>query len=131
MIAIAHLDALAAARLEDARILLAANRFDGAVYLGGYAVEIALKARICRTLGWPDFPATRKEFEGLASFRTHDLDMLLRLSGREAIIKQSHFVDWNSVALWNPEARYRPIGSATAPDAITLVAAVDALLKVL
>lgn len=131
MIAVADLDGLAAARLEDAKILLGSNRFDGAVYMCGYAVEIALKARICRILNWPSFPMSQKEFQGLTSFRTHDLDVLLRLSGQEVRIKQHHFVDWNSVAVWNPEARYKPIGSATQPDAETIINAAHALLKVL
>ncbi|MCB0065385.1 MAG: HEPN domain-containing protein [Caldilineaceae bacterium] len=69
------------ARLEDAEVLLAANRYDGAMYLCGYAVELALKARICRTLKWAGYPSTRKEFEGYQSLRTHDLKVLLHLSG--------------------------------------------------
>src|ERR1700682_2846835 len=102
MIAVSDFDMISRARLEDARILLAGHRFDGAVYMCGYAVEVALKARICRTLGWPAFPMTQTEFQGLTSFKTHDLDLLLRLSGQEANIKQKHFVDWNAVAVWNP-----------------------------
>jgi HEPN domain-containing protein len=54
---------IAAARLEDARQLFVAGRFDGAAYLCGYAVELALKARICDTLAWSEFPETAKEFE--------------------------------------------------------------------
>lgn len=131
MISLADLDQIAAARLEDARVLLAASRFDGAVYICGYAVELALKARICRALNWPDFPFTRREFEGYASFRTHDLEVLLRLSGQEANIKQNHFLLWNPVALWNPDVRYRSIGSATKPVAETMFGSTDALLKVL
>jgi|SRR6185437_91857 len=131
MIAVTDLDGLAAARLEDARVLLTLKRLDGAVYMCGYAVEIALKARICRTLNWPEFPMSQGEFQGLSNFRTHSLDVLLRLSGQEARIKQNHFADWNSVSVWNPEARYKTIGSATQPDAESIVDAVDALLMVL
>ncbi len=131
MIAVDDLDKISGARLEDAKILLSAHRFDGAVYMCGYAIEVALKARVCRTLGWTDFPMSQKEFQGLMTFKTHDLDMLLRLSGQETNIKQNHFINWNSVALWNPEARYRPIGSATQADAETIIRAVEALAKVL
>lgn len=63
MIKVADLQKLARARLKDAKSLLSAKRFDGAIYIGGYVVEIALKARICRTLKWSEFPETRKEFE--------------------------------------------------------------------
>ncbi|MBA3343340.1 MAG: HEPN domain-containing protein [Gemmatimonadaceae bacterium] len=105
MIAVADLDTISRARVDDAKILLAAKRFDGAVYMCGYAIEIALKARVCRTLGWNEFPMTQNEFKGLTNFKTHDLDLLLRLSGVEANIKQIHFLVWNAVAVWNPEAR--------------------------
>jgi hypothetical protein len=91
MIALAELDNIAAARLEDARTLLAAGRFDGATYLCGYVVEVALKARICRVLNWPEFPSTGGEFQAYRSFQTHELDVLLRLSGQEPRIKQNHF----------------------------------------
>jgi len=50
VIPVAELDKLAQARLDDAQALLAANRYDGATYLCGYAVEMALKARTCRVL---------------------------------------------------------------------------------
>ena len=40
----------ARAHLRDAGILYRRGSYDGAAYLYGYAVEIALKARICRTL---------------------------------------------------------------------------------
>jgi hypothetical protein len=55
MISVAEPDSIARARIEDAQALLTAGRFDGATYLYGYAVEVALKARICRPLGWTEF----------------------------------------------------------------------------
>jgi HEPN domain-containing protein len=62
MATITELRTLARARLKDAQILFLAKRYDAATYLGGYAVELALKARICKTLGWTNFPETNKEF---------------------------------------------------------------------
>jgi HEPN domain-containing protein len=44
MISTSDLKAIARARLDDARVLLRGKRFDGAVYLSGYSVEVALKA---------------------------------------------------------------------------------------
>ena len=89
MISKADLLKIARGRLKDAAVLLAAGRHDGAIYLGGYVVEIALKHRICKTLKWK----TNREFQGYQSFKTHDLDVLLSLSGVEAkseqIISQS------------------------------------------
>ncbi|HEX8407274.1 MAG TPA: HEPN domain-containing protein, partial [Thermoanaerobaculia bacterium] len=71
MILVADLRAIAHARLKDAEVLMGANRTDGAGYVCGYAVELALKARICETLNWAGFPENRHEFHNFASFRTH------------------------------------------------------------
>ena len=46
MIGVDELDNIARARLDDAKALLVAGRFDSASYLSGYAVEVALKATI-------------------------------------------------------------------------------------
>jgi HEPN domain-containing protein len=123
-----NLKALARARLADAEALLRSRRSDGAAYLCGYVVELALKARICRTLRWPGFPEKRSEFDGLQSFKTHDLDVLLRLSGREQYIKVNLFPEWTVVSQWNPEARYQPIGTVTAPAVRSMLAAARKLL---
>ena len=88
MIVRSDLRNIARARLRDAEVLLGNQRYDGAIYLSGYSVEIALKARICRTLGWSGFPETNREFEGYQSLRTHKLDVLLHFSGAEARIKR-------------------------------------------
>lgn len=129
MLATNEVRRIAAARLKDAKVLFAARRYDGAVYLGGYAVELALKARICKTLRWSGYPETKKEFERLASFKIHDLDVLLRLTGREAIIKAKYLVEWSAVAAWNPEARYKPIGSATPADGKLMMESAAILMR--
>src|SRR6266480_3104755 len=124
MISPTELKAIARARIKDAEALLAAGRYDGSVYLCGYSVELALKARICRTLKWTGFPSTNKEFEGYHSFRTHNLDVLLHLSGAEKKIKQpKHIVAWSVVATWEPAARYRLIGTATFANASDMIRA--------
>ena len=131
MISVTGLDNIAAARLEDAKALLAAGRFDGATYLCGYAVEVSLKARICRVLNWPEFPSTGGEFQAYRSFQTHELDVLLRLSGQEVRIKQNHFALWNAVAVWKAESRYNVIGTAQQLDATAMIQAAEQLLNVL
>lgn len=128
MLAKEDLRKIARARLRDAEILLGAGRYDGAVYLCGYVVEVALKARICRTLKWSGYPETSREFEPLRPFRIHDLDILLRLSGRESFVKSMYFVEWSAVAAWNPEARYKPIGTASAADARLMLESAKVLL---
>ncbi len=83
------------------------KRYEGSIYLCGYGMELALKARICKTLAWSDFPETKTEFEQYKSFRTHDLEILLHLSGRESKIKKTHLLDWSIVPNWDPEMRYK------------------------
>src|SRR5256885_4839534 len=112
MISVDDLRAIAQARLEDAKVLLANGRFDGAGYVCGYAIELALKARISNTLGWGGFPETRSEFENFTSFRTHKLDVLLALSGQERRIKSDHLLLWTAVSTWAPEVRYQTVGLA-------------------
>lgn len=131
MIPVEELDNIARARIEDAKALLAAGRYDGATYLCGYAVEVALKARICRTLNWSDFPSTGGEFHAYRSFQTHELDVLLRLSGQEGRIKQHHFGLWTAVGTWKVDSRYNVVGTAQRPDAAAMIEAADEILAVL
>jgi hypothetical protein len=131
MISIADLKGIAKARIKDAEVLAAAKRYDGAVYLCGYAVEMSLKARICKGLKWLGYPATRGEFEGYLSFKTHDLDVLLHLSGSETKIKTKHLTEWSVVATWDPATRYRAVGTAKVQDATDMVAATKVLMSAL
>jgi hypothetical protein len=101
------------------------------VYLCGYAVELALKERICKTLGWQGFPETRQEMQGYRSFMVHDLDVLLHLSGVEQRIKTQHLADWSLVAKWEPQLRYQPICQTTRQHALDMLRAVQTLTRVL
>lgn len=116
------------ARLKDAEVLAASRRYEGAIYLCGYAVELGLKRRICRTLKWPGFPSTKKEFEGYHSFKTHNLDVLLHLTGIEDRIKTQLLAEWSAVAQWDPESRYSPIGRASYSDAHLMISSAKSLL---
>ena len=131
MITRSDLKKIARARLRDAEVLHRSRRYDGAIYLCGYAVEIALKARICQTLSWPGYPSTGGEFQNYQSFRTHNLHVLLRLSGVEERIKTTLMTEWSVVAAWDPEARYKPIGSATKQAAELMLASARVLLGAL
>ena len=111
MLPISELKRISRARFKDATVLYQSRRYDGAMYICGYAVEIALKARICKTLGWACYPSTKTEFKGYTKFRTHDFDRLIKLSGVEVKIKTKYLAEWSLVAKWNPGARYYPINS--------------------
>ncbi|MEP6819555.1 MAG: HEPN domain-containing protein [bacterium] len=122
---------IAEERLKDAEALVAAERYEGAIYLGGYVVELALKSRICKHLKWKGFPQSKGEFQKYQSFKTHELDVLLSLSGLEEEIKTKYLAQWSAVATWDPQARYNPIGSASKTDAELLVEAAKLLLGAL
>ena len=131
MLPTTDLRAIATARLDDARVLFAAGRYDWTLYTCGYAVECALKARITVTLNWPGFPEGGKEFEPFKSFKTHDLVTLLKLTGIEGQIRANHLADWSEVAQWNPEHRYRTAGTVSERDAREMVDSSGRLLTVL
>ncbi len=131
MISIKDLNKIVKARLKDAKELIKSKRYDGSVYLCGYAVEIALKAKICNLLDWDGYPSSRNEFKYFESFRTHNLDVLIKLSGSESLIKSSHMKDWSIIALWDPEVRYKPIGSAKEKDAKNMLLSANKIIKIL
>jgi hypothetical protein len=81
---------LAQEHLDDARALVNARRFTGAMYLAGYAVESALKFRICQTLGSEDYPPNADH----RALKSHDLNFLLNYTGRLLEIKEKHLIPW-------------------------------------
>jgi HEPN domain-containing protein len=131
MITREKLKEIARARLEDAKALLQSSRYDGSIYLCGYAIEIGLKNKICKTLRWKGFPSTRSEFQDFQSFKTHSLDVLLRLTGVEDKIKNNNLAQWSIVARWDPEARYKEAGSASKQGAELMIEATNILLGAL
>ncbi|MCB2141169.1 HEPN domain-containing protein [bacterium] len=129
MIVKTELKKIAKARVKDADILFSYRRYDGAVYLCGYAIELALKARICNTLKWEGFPESNREFRDYNSFRTHDLDVLLHLSGKEIFIKTNYFAEWSAVVGWSPSSRYQIIGTTNKSDVESMIDATKILLS--
>jgi len=117
----AELQGLALARLKDAEVLYDAARFDAAAYMCGYALEMALKARVCRCLGVDDYPEDKLK----KAFKTHDLDDLLLLGGLSQALSVATspevYANWSKAIKWRPEWRYRPIGSVDDADALTML----------
>ena len=114
---------LAILRLEDARVLHAQNRFSGAYYLAGYAIECALKAVIAQSFRAAVIPEKRY----VDRIFTHDLKALLELSG----LRQSFEIDakgsanlrsaWAIATAWNEASRYEvidPFRAAEMMDAV-------------
>ncbi len=72
------LQKIAELRLKEAKILYDNKLYDGAVYLCGYVVEAALKARICKHLQMREY-LDSGDMKNM--FWSHDFDKLLFLSG--------------------------------------------------
>jgi HEPN domain-containing protein len=111
-------------KIRDAKVLIDNKRFPAAVYIAGYAIEIALKYKICQSLRFNlGFPETKNELNSyltvingnnlqplhiqLGDIRNHDLGKLLLYSGTELKIKTSFNLEWATISRWNPEIRYR------------------------
>jgi hypothetical protein len=115
---------LADVRLAEAKALLDLGMWDGAFYLAGYAVEVALKACIIEKMMATDaFPD--KQFS--AACYSHKLDDLLKLAGllpaqfaMEAA--DQLFSDYWAVARdWSEQSRYHRITEAEARGLYTSI----------
>jgi HEPN domain-containing protein len=134
MLSFSDLRKMARARVEDAKALYAAGRYDGAVYIAGYAVECQLKARIATgLLAQGEWPESNSEFESFSRMKSHKLEDLLRLSGREARLSAPKYqAAWSYILRnWKPESRYAKIGTVNAQAAENMIAAVAMLLRAL
>lgn len=102
------LQVLAEARLGDAKALLNAERWAGACYLLGYAVECALKACIARRFRQDEVP----EKQLVADFYTHRLEKLLVISALRAAFDErakaepGYVANWDIVVNWSEGSSY-------------------------
>ena len=132
MIARRDLETIARSRLREAKVLFRSGHYDGAAYLCGYAIELALKVRICRHLKWNGFPENRGESKWASALKIHDLDALLELSGVQARIRSTYVGEWSIIYdTWTPEMRYQVIGSSNAATTLPMIQAATTLLRTL
>jgi HEPN domain-containing protein len=112
------LQGLSRLRLREAEALYKAHLYDGCVYLAGYAVELALKARICRLLRVTEYPLSGDIGR---AFKVHSLEQLKVLAGLAAEIdikkNKELFDNWSKAVEWDPEQRYDTPGSYNAGTA--------------
>jgi hypothetical protein len=90
-------------RLNDARCLHSAGRFQGAIYLCGYALECELKYCVCR------FRRIDRMEEGEAKRLGHQLTELLGAAGMANLLagERDLFVAFHNIAeTWSTEIRY-------------------------
>ena len=90
MINKSQLQNIAKEKLEDAESLHRNGKHSSAFYISGYTLEIFLKSIICDTLNWDGYPSTNSEFQGFTSFKTHNLENLLRLTGKHNEVFDNH-----------------------------------------
>jgi hypothetical protein len=116
---------LADERLEEARALLIVKRWGGAYYLAGYAVELALKACIIKTLMMTDaFPV--KDFS--KDCYTHSVEKLVGLAKLADLRKIATAADpdlsmnWGVVKDWSEEKRYHLIDQSEAEELFNAIA---------
>jgi len=129
---------VAAQKILDAECLLIGGRFDGAYYLAGYAIELLLKAKICKTLGIADFfdfdnkDRSVKIKNDNSVFRTHNYEQLLILSGIYMDYKNEQDpefkTNWSIVVEWNENSRY--LINRTSQECIIFVESVKEIIIV-
>src|SRR2546429_5719031 len=98
-------ESAARSRLEDAAVLLEHERFSGAIYLAGYALECLLKWAVTRRRNLVYLPA---------ELETHDYERLLHETGLLPQLARRPIIQafFNELAQsWAPELRYltRPV----------------------
>lgn len=118
---------LSKTRLKEVKALYNKRLYDGASYLAGYVIELALKARICKVLNI-DYP---DEGEISKSFKTHKLDILIKLGGLynkfdDELNTNTNFkINWSLIKTWSEEFRYQPAGTNNQNDVEDLIAAIE------
>lgn len=119
----ADLQRLAQIRLEDSVFLLQSNRCSSAYYLAGYAVELALKARIAGLFQPDSIP----DLSFVKAIYTHRLETLLSTAGLRADFDAATKADpqlgayFAIAANWTEESRYAlwdPFSAASLVEAV-------------
>jgi hypothetical protein len=136
---------LVSIRMKDAKALYEKRRYNAAIYIAGYAIEVALKYKICKILVFSHgFTENKVEFQNyhssrskkllrqtvksLQDIKTHDLSKLLFYSGVEYQIKSRLLNELLLTSAWSPELRYEYI-IVRKTEASRTLSAVNAILK--
>lgn len=121
---------LADLRAKEADILVKNRQELGAYYLGGYAIECALKARIAKKTKRHEFPP-KKDY--VDKVYTHKLEALLKLAELEKQLEEEMkhntalAANWVVVKAWNENSRYSSSG-LSGKDLLKAIAGTDGVL---
>ncbi len=119
---------VAVERLADAHALFQAGQYSGSYYIGGYAIECALKACIAKLTNAGDFPPKANLVRD--NYYTHDLKKLLicaKLDGllaNYAKVNQEFGDKWSEVVRWTENRRYQ-MTPVTVQEADNFLQAID------
>ena len=114
---------LARTRIKEARVLFEQGCYDGAYYLGGYAVECGLKACIARFTQRHDFPDKKT----VDASHVHDLVQLLTVAKLKASLDAEKEADskftlnWAVVKDWTEKSRYQKNNKKAAQDLLDAI----------
>lgn len=118
-----NLQALANARLLDAKLLLDNCRYSSAYYLAGYAVELALKACVSRQFRQDEIP----DKQLIKRILTHQYDDLVALAGLKSALKAEQESDpkfqayWGIANEWESDSRYDMIEAIEAQQLLLAI----------
>ena len=115
---------LVSQRLKDAEVLFQNQRYSGAYYLAGYAVECGLKACIAKQTKQYDFPPSERIVRDIY---THDIDKLIKSAGlkpqldKELKQDQQFEVNWSLAKDWSEKSRYEIYEKIKAHDLLNAI----------
>ncbi|MGE0046433.1 MAG: DNA-binding protein [Hyphomonadaceae bacterium] len=124
---------MAQAKFDDASLLLKNGRHSNAFYLAGYAIELGLKAAICRQILAECLP-DRKLIEDVYR-QGHKLQVLVGLAGLTEELNKAEAnavfqAHWSIVSQWSESARYEMIDAVKALELVTAIGdAKDGVLR--
>ena len=114
---------LARIRIKEARVLFDNQCYDGAYYIGGYAVECGLKACIARLTQRHDFP----DKKNVEASHVHDLVQLINVAKLKAALDAEKTTDgqfslnWTVVKDWSERTRYQKNNKRAAQDLLDAI----------
>jgi hypothetical protein len=121
-------------RQRDAEVLLGAQRWLGAMYLAGYAVECLLKSKLMKRFQCHDLEELEKHLREKRLMRdretvfSHQLYLLMQLTGALDRLRMNReaWLAFATVNAWVPAWRYSPMSrskqeASTFVDAVKLV----------
>ena len=99
---------LAIERAAEAELLLNGQRFSGAFYLAGYAIELALKAVLAKRFRSDEIP----DLTLVKKIYSHDLSALATLAGLDPQVdsqNEDFAANWEVAKGWYEQSRYEII----------------------